>query len=87
MTSGWLQDDSEHSKSIKQAFREHLKSTQRALREQESNQTSSYHRSSEPKILRLVFEYFPYTNAVASKKKSDIVSPECQIFPREICSV
>ncbi len=30
MTSGWLQDDSEHTESIKQAFREHLRSTQRA---------------------------------------------------------
>ena len=48
MTSGRLKDDSEHSESIKQAFREHSEGTQRylrAIREKESNQTSSYRRS------------------------------------------
>ena len=41
LTSRWLQDDSEHSESVKQVFREYLKSTQRVIREHESSQTSS----------------------------------------------
>ena len=55
MTSGLLQDDSEHSESIKQAFREHsegnqkVKSTQRTLKEQ-----SDFIIPLEPKILCLV---------------------------------
>ena len=34
-----------HSESTQKALREHLKSTQRAIRDQESNQTKSYSRS------------------------------------------
>ena len=65
---------------------------------QREREQSDFVIPSEPKILCLVFEVFPYTDAVTSKKKSDIVSPgyknvpraaspECQIFPREIRSV
>ena len=34
-----------HSESTQKALKEHLKSTQRAIRDQESNQTLSYRRS------------------------------------------
>ena len=47
MTSGSLKDD---AKSIKLAFIKYLEnseSNQRAIREKESNQTSSYHQSLE----------------------------------------
>ena len=44
MTSGWLHNDFMMISQLR-ALRTHSESTQRALREQKSNQTLSYHRS------------------------------------------
>ena len=62
ITSGWLpsiklvfREYSEHSERTQKALREHLRSTQGAIREKESNPTLSYSRSLKYFVLLLFF--------------------------------
>ena len=76
------------SESTQKALREYLKSTQRAIREKESNQTSSYHWSLKYSVLSLI-DKINFVSGLSANKwvrfDDDVLTSNNLVAPFNLC--